>query len=181
MEKRTGIVLSLCITFFHPAITACAPARQTYSVFDYRQHMPAITVLLKKEWSKLFLIPSYDEGMVEKIFKFFRPGDFSQQDKALSIRALYLDEQLVGFVTFYFKDIATGHIELLAIDSAFRGQGLGKFLVGQVAQECMQRGCSILQLYVYRSNPNAIQFYRHLGFAIQRDFGQYLLLSKPIS
>lgn len=148
--------------------------------FDYSRDMNAVQVLLKKEWSKLFLSPSYDEALIQKMFFRKRPGDASVTNTSLNIQVLYCQGALAGFITYYPKHSRIAHIELLAIDSVFRNKGYGKYLIEQVIEECKQQGCTTVQLYVYTSNPAAIKFYEHLGFSIKINYGAYILLYKSI-
>lgn len=166
------LVLNLCPFFIF--------SETQYLHFDYARDMNAVQNLLKKEWQKLFLSPSYDEALIHKMFFKRRPGDMSVNNTTVTIDVLYSEGKLVGFVTYYYKNPNIGHLELLAIDSAFRKKGYGKYAIEQVTQECKKRGCTTLQLYVYTSNPNAIKFYEHLGFSLKANFGSYILLHKNI-
>jgi ribosomal protein S18 acetylase RimI-like enzyme len=53
------------------------------------------------------------------------------------------------------------HIDLLA---RVRGQGLGRALVERCLATLRERGVPGVHLDVHLDNPNAIDFYRHLGF-----------------
>lgn len=148
--------------------------------FDYARDMSVVRKLLKTEWPKLFLSPSYDENLVQKMFYKKQPGDVSVTNTTLNIKVLYDDSRLVGFITYYSKKNQVGHIELLAVDATSRNKGHGTFLIDTITQEFKKSECLSLQLYVYTSNPRAITYYEHLGFTLKANFGAYLLLSKKI-
>lgn len=148
--------------------------------FDYSRDINAVQTLLKKEWPKLFLTPSYDEALIQRMFFRKRPGDTSVTNTTLNIQVLYCQGILAGFITYYLKRSHIAHIELLAIDSAFRNKGYGRYLIQEVIKECKQQGCATVQLYVYSSNPSAIKFYEHLGFSLKANYGAYILLYKSI-
>lgn len=148
--------------------------------FDYKRDMGSIEKILKKEWHNLFLTPSYDEALIYKMFYRKKPGDMSVPHLEVSIDVIYEGTNLAGFVTYYIKKHHVGHLELLAIDSQFRKKGYGTLLIEHVIQKCKKNGCTVLQLYVYVSNPKAIKFYEHLGFKLKANFGAYILLSKDI-
>lgn len=148
--------------------------------FDYKRDMNAVEKILKKEWSKLFLTAHYDEALIYKIFHNKKPGDMSVPHLKIAIDVLYAENKLAGFITYYVKKDRTGHLELLAIDSQFRNQGFGTFLIEHVIQEFKKNECTTLQLYVYLSNPRAITFYEHLGFKLKTNFGSYILMYKDI-
>lgn len=148
--------------------------------FDYNRDMKAVEKILKKEWSKLFLTPHYDEALIYKMFHNKKPGDMSVPHLEATIDVLYIENKLAGFITYYVKKNRIGHLELLAIDSQFHHQGYGTFLIEHVIKECKKNGCSTLQLYVYLSNPSAVTFYEHLNFKLKANFGSYILMYKDI-
>jgi len=58
-----------------------------------------------------------------------------------------------------------GWMNYLAVAPRFRGRGLGRVLVEHVERLLLERGCPKLNLQVRASNPQAVEFYRHLGYA----------------
>ncbi|MCH3904347.1 MAG: GNAT family N-acetyltransferase [Lactobacillus sp.] len=58
-----------------------------------------------------------------------------------------------------FMGIQAGFLEMLFIDPAFRGQGLGKQLLQLGEQEY-----GVKELSVNEQNPQAVGFYQHMGF-----------------
>lgn len=57
-----------------------------------------------------------------------------------------------------------GWVNYLAVAPAFRGRGFARALMEHVERELLARGCPKLSLLVRRSNPDAMDFYRHLGY-----------------
>jgi ribosomal protein S18 acetylase RimI-like enzyme len=57
-----------------------------------------------------------------------------------------------------------GWVNYLAVSPRFRGSGLGRALMQHVEAALLERGCPKLNLQVRRSNREAIEFYRHLGY-----------------
>ncbi len=57
-----------------------------------------------------------------------------------------------------------GLIESVRIASARRGQGLGRRLFEWAIEECRAHGCGLVQLTTDKSRPDALRFYRSLGF-----------------
>jgi len=55
-------------------------------------------------------------------------------------------------------------LEGVRVDASFRGQGLGKLMVGWAAGESRRRGCSLIQLTTHQSRTAAQRFYQQLGF-----------------
>ena len=62
-----------------------------------------------------------------------------------------------------------GQIESVRVASAFRGSGLGKRLFAWAIEECRMRGCGLVQLTTDKSRPDALRFYRSLGFAASHE------------
>lgn len=60
-----------------------------------------------------------------------------------------------------FAGVAAGRVEMLFIDPAVRGQGLGKCLLHYAIDEL-----NAVQLDVNEQNPQALGFYLHLGFEV---------------
>ena len=75
---------------------------------------------------------------------------------------------LAGFAV-WFLNYSTwdGHhgiyLEDLYVRPQHRGTGLGKALLGALAQECVERGLTRLQWWVLDWNEPAIGFYRSIG------------------
>ncbi len=73
-------------------------------------------------------------------------------------------DRLIGFAAAR-RD---GYILFLAVDQEFRGEGFGERLVARVADNHSSVTC-----HARASNENALQFYRHLGFGVERRIGNY--------
>jgi ribosomal protein S18 acetylase RimI-like enzyme len=74
------------------------------------------------------------------------------------------NERLMGFAAVR-RD---GYILFLAVEPEFRGEGVGKRLVGQVAENHDSVTC-----HARASNQNALGFYEHLGFEVERHIENY--------
>ncbi len=58
-----------------------------------------------------------------------------------------------------------GWMNYLAVAPRFRGRGFGRALVEQVEHALLERGCPKINLQVRASHPQAVAFYRRLGYA----------------
>lgn len=151
------------------------------SDLDYEKDMPAIEYLLDAEWKNLFPMPLFNRPIVDKMFKYHHVGDATYPDKKLYIKTLKENAKVIGFVTYFYPNAQTIHIELLAIDKEHKGKGLGKKMVEWIMQEGKSYSTTRVQLYVYNHNIKAIKFYEHLGFSlIGISFGNYLLAKKIV-
>ena len=170
-SRLTAIVLLLSLTF---------PAEPSIMPFTYASDIKPVETLIKKEWRRLFWMSEYNQALITTIFKNQHPGDPAARAQQLFISVLKEEGALRGFITYYYSSPQTGHIELLCVDPDYQGFGYGKKLVTHVEHFFAANGCTLLQLYVYTSNPHAIQFYTHRGFTIKKKNPGYLLLSKEL-
>jgi ribosomal protein S18 acetylase RimI-like enzyme len=68
------------------------------------------------------------------------------------------------FFGFYSTWTGTGiYLEDLFVRPQFRGQGIGKALVSQIALIAQEEDCHSIRLDVHDLNETAIKFYRSLG------------------
>ncbi len=157
-----------------------ASAHITILDFKAERDFAAIVALIKSEWSKLFLQPHFDHVIVSGMFLENRPGDPMHRNKFLHSKVAYDGTQFVGFITYFYPDATTGHIELIAIQKDFRGKGISKKLINYVSTQVTRHGAHTIELYVYPSNPHAIEVYTHLGFAVKNRIMGCLLLAKSL-
>lgn len=73
-------------------------------------------------------------------------------------------EELIGFASVR-RD---GYVLFLAVSPDYRGEGFGKRLVADVAKQHRTVTC-----HARKSNDDAVEFYRHLGFKIEREIDRY--------
>lgn len=73
------------------------------------------------------------------------------------------DGKVVGTVLGGF-DGRRGIVYHLAVEAAFREQGLGRRLMEEIEARLIARGCLKCYLLVADENPEAMAFYRHLGW-----------------
>ena len=97
-----------------------------------------------------------------------RRGFFTDAYRRSKVFALvepgYDDESLVGFASTR-RD---GYILFLAVAPEYRGEGFGRQLVAAVADEHDSVTC-----HARATNDEALSFYEHLGFEVERRVGSY--------
>lgn len=74
------------------------------------------------------------------------------------------DDRIIGFSTVR-RD---GYILFLAVEQDYRGEGFGKRLVASAAEDYDSVSC-----HARTTNTDAIRFYKHLGFTVQRRIESY--------
>jgi ribosomal protein S18 acetylase RimI-like enzyme len=73
------------------------------------------------------------------------------------------EDKIIGTVLGGY-DGRRGIIYHLAVDTAYRGQGIAKELMAVVEKRLRAKGCIRCYLLVTKDNSNAIQFYEHHGW-----------------
>ena len=59
-----------------------------------------------------------------------------------------------------------GWLNYLAVEPALRRRGLGRAIVEEAERRLRLRGCPKVNLQVRTTNPEAIEFYRRLGYSV---------------
>lgn len=72
-------------------------------------------------------------------------------------------DKIIGTVIGGY-DGRRGIIYHLAVDQAYRGNGIGTLLMTEVEKRLAAKGCLKSYLLVTRENPDVIEFYRALGW-----------------
>jgi len=68
-----------------------------------------------------------------------------------------------------------GQIEAVRINSAYRGQGLGTMVFEYIIDRARQKGCTMVQLTTDKQRPDAIKFYKTLGFVPSHEGMKYTI------
>jgi ribosomal protein S18 acetylase RimI-like enzyme len=89
-----------------------------------------------------------------------------------------LDGSLVGTVMGGY-DGHRGWIYSLAVDSRVRRQRIGTTLMQHVERELASRGCPKVNLQALASNPEAVAFYRKLGYSVEERVSMGKILPVP--
>jgi ribosomal protein S18 acetylase RimI-like enzyme len=100
-----------------------------------------------------------EEGLLKQ-----RRGFFANAYRRSSVHCFLDGDTLVGFAAAR----SDGYILFLAVAPEYRGHGYGERLVASVAGEAGEASC-----HARVSNDNAIEFYRHLGFTVEREIEDY--------
>jgi len=89
------------------------------------------------------------------------------------------DAQPIGYALFYdFYSSWRGSgifLEDLFVQESFRGRGIGRALLSEVAHIARQEGCHAIRWEVLDWNKSAIEFYKSLGARFLDEWKQVLL------
>lgn len=75
--------------------------------------------------------------------------------------------EIVGLVTY---EIEGDNCELISLDSARGGMGVGSALVERAGRAAAERGCRTMSLITTNDNTPAMRFYQKRGFTMTRLF-----------
>lgn len=97
-----------------------------------------------------------------------------------------VDGKEVGFALFFhnfstFLGRAGIYLEDLYVEPAFRGQGIGKGLIKQLARIAVERGCGRLEWWCLDWNQSSIDFYRSLGAEAMDEWTVYRIAGKTLT
>jgi ribosomal protein S18 acetylase RimI-like enzyme len=103
-----------------------------------------------------------EEGILKQRKGFF--SDAYRRSKVYVLVERGQQDDLVGFATVR-RD---GYILFLAVAPEYRGEGFGRQLVAEVAEDFSSVTC-----HARASNDSAIRFYEHVGFEVERRVNDY--------
>lgn len=97
-----------------------------------------------------------------------------------------VDGKEVGFALFFhnfstFLGRAGIYLEDLYVEPAFRGQGIGKGLIKQLARIAVERGCGRLEWWCLDWNQSSIDFYRSLGAEAMDEWTVYRIAGETLT
>ncbi|QDX41609.1 N-acetyltransferase [Salarchaeum sp. JOR-1] len=101
-----------------------------------------------------------EESLLKQRWRFFADA----YERATVYAYVAGDDTLAGFAAAR-RD---GYILFLAVAPDYRGEGFGERLVAAVAEDAETVSC-----HARASNENALAFYKHLGFEVERRIENY--------
>ncbi|WP_456368823.1 ribosomal protein S18-alanine N-acetyltransferase [Thermococcus sp.] len=145
------------------------------SIGEVNKRIPLAMVVIRS--AKLFDIPdvmriereSFREAYPRGIFLVFlenNPDTF--------LVAEY-NGKVIGYVMAYLRPDLEGHIMSIAVDPAYRGNGIGSALLVEAIERLIKKGARYIGLEVRVSNERAIRLYERFGFKkVKRIIGYYV-------
>lgn len=168
--------------------------------FDAEKDFEQAKELLQENWQELV----GDQPCTDQLCIMYADYFFKDKKSAnyrpypLLLKTIKNTGGLIGFIGYVLYDSANndrdsvgpcmmnppldrGHIEILAIDSAYRKKGLAKKLLEYAIQDLTQKGAKKINVGVQYDNQSAIKLYRKLGFVQDRTFDdQSIILVKIV-
>lgn len=95
------------------------------------------------------------------------------------------DQQPAGFALFFhnystFLGKPGIYLEDLFVNPEFRGKGIGKTLLSQLARLAIERNCGRLEWWVLDWNEPSIEFYKSLNAVAMDDWTVYRVTGKAL-
>lgn len=94
-------------------------------------------------------------------------------DLAFEILIAYQGERIAGFTTIGKKRDKLADIGLVAVDSAFRGKGIGFGLMKETIKKAKEKGFEFIQVVTQMNNTPAVKLYEKTNFKIQQTTNIY--------
>jgi ribosomal protein S18 acetylase RimI-like enzyme len=105
-----------------------------------------------------------EEGFLQQTWEFFS-SSYRRNTAHIAVEDGETDdENIVGFSVVR----GDGYILFLGVRPERRGEGVGRWLVEKASEDHKKLTC-----HTRDSNQNAVEFYRHLGFEVERYVGSY--------
>ena len=127
--------------------------------------------------AKLYDLPAMSRMERESFDSYQGPDELSKElgknDGSNYLAVAELTDEKVGYANIH---IVRGESQLyaIAIDSNYRGQGIGELLLSHMIDKSRELGCNVMTLEVREGNTAAIELYKKMGFTeVGRRKGYY--------
>lgn len=138
--------------------------RSSIRPFNQDKDFISLTKLINA--NKFFL--SENPNFPTEKFLLWRAPAFDPSKKGQArLEVIEVDGVTAGFISFYRKSLYEGYIWLLAVDSAFRSQGLGKQLMQFAEKELKKQGVRYIRISTRTINKPALKLYKNLGYVTE--------------
>ena len=107
--------------------------------------------------------------------QYYAAFDEINSDKNNYLIVAELDNQVVGtlqltLITYLtYQGGKRALIEGVRTDKSVRGQGVGKAMLEWTIQKAKSEGCHVVQLTTDKTRPDALEFYKKLGFVASHE------------
>lgn len=106
---------------------------------------------------------------------YYEAFDIINADKNNYLIVAELDNQIIGtlqitFITYLtYQGGKRASIEGVRTDQSIRGKGIGKIMLEWAIQKAKEEGCHVVQLTTDKRRPDALEFYKKLGFVVSHE------------
>ena len=117
--------------------------------------------------SRLYRDPQIPIETAQQIYKQRLKSFFDDDDIDIFV-ARHLEAGVIGFAVLHKNEI-----ELIAVDRAYQGEGVGRQLVARAEDIARTYGWKTLTVNTQGMNKPAINFYKRLGFKVENTFWDF--------
>lgn len=146
---------------FHPFV---CPAVKRWNHPEVTEELMQLA-LASGQYSRFRLDDRFPRGSYERLYSHWIRQSVSGQI-ATDVFCFYQNDLPVGLATLDL-DSEEGHVGLVAVDEAHRGQGIGRCLMEHVIGFCRQHPCKQLSVITQLDNLAACRLYERCGFHLE--------------
>ncbi len=118
------------------------------------------------EFSRFKIDKNFKNQEFERLYKIWIEKSV-KKELAQKVIIQKINDKIVGLLTLNIRN-NRANIDILAVDTDFRGQHIGKNLVEKSFLEASLLGQKEIQVITQKANENACAFYQKMGFSIEK-------------
>lgn len=118
------------------------------------------------------ILPGINEGDIARV-----TGDelmyFAHEHRTRHIYLVYDEDLLIGsysidtnFEERICQEPQVAWISVVIGDKNYWGKGIGRFMMEDLEERCLELGCSAIELGVFDYNERAIELYQSMGYVV---------------
>ncbi|MBB6460741.1 GNAT family N-acetyltransferase [Flammeovirga kamogawensis] len=134
-----------------------------YSVNSVNEKLFSLAIQ-SSEFSRFRIDNKIDNKKVDELYQLWIENSINRK---IAFDVLSFGSENYGVITLSKKNDIAG-IGLLAVDTAIRGKGIGKLLIKQTENICVEKGYKELQVVTQLDNNLACKFYESQNFLIDK-------------
>ncbi len=166
-KKNHGILVDQKITY---GVKNNLPENEgTPEVFLYQKKKATIELLSlalqSGVYSRFFVDTHFTHGEYKKMYTMWLKKSLNRDIAFGTVVHLDAEKKVRGFMTLAAKD-GQGSIGLLAVDSEYRRQSIGKKLLCEAFRQFDQKKLNVVTVTTQKVNKEACSFYEKFGFRL---------------
>ncbi len=113
------------------------------------------------KYSRFYNDPNLSESKSQNVYLHWTEGAFQKDSKYFVI--CEREDNIAGFLLFSSEETFVT-VELIAVDEAYQGQGVGKALIKAMESFVLDKDINKIKVGTQMNNIPAVQFYSKMGF-----------------
>ncbi len=139
--------------------------------FDIKRDGKAIIESFERDWE--WLIPGDRDSFSPELMLAYRaPQQNPLYAGRMNIKVMRDGDKLIGFVTWYMKDVHTGFLNFVDVNPEYRGKGYAEKLVKNAMDAMIADGAQKLTMVTWPYNTRARGVYDRLGWHVVKTDNQ---------